>query len=93
MFSIMAMVNYQDKALNQEVVINFDDYIIENTICLRFPHLLEQINELLDNKSLTKCREVSRIMCSITENQESGRFFTKRVIQSYIKNSSYYEEE
>jgi hypothetical protein len=32
-------------------------------------------------------------MCSITENQESGRFFTKRVIQSYVKNSSYYEEE
>ena len=89
----MAMVNYQDKALNQEVVINFDDYIIENTICLRFPHLLEQINELLDDKSLTKCKEASRIMCSITENQESGRFFTKRVIQSYIKNSSYYEEE
>ena len=89
----MATVNYQDKRLNQEVVINFDDCIIENTICLRFPHLLEQINELLDDKSLTKCKEVSRIICSITENQKSGRFFTQRVIQSYIKNSREYGEE
>ena len=100
----MAKVNYQDKGLNkgygsialrlnQEVVINFNDCIIENTICLRFPHLLEQINEILDDKSLTNCKEVSRIMCSITENQESGRFFTKRVIQSYIDNSWVYEEE
>ena len=89
----MATVNYQGKRLNQEVVINFDDCIIENTICLRFPHLLEQINELLDDKSLTKCKEVSRIMCSVTENQEFGRFFTKRVIQSYIKNSREYGEE
>ena len=89
----MATVNYQGKRLNQEVVINFDDCIIENTICLRFPHLLEQINELLDDESLTKCKEVSRIMCSVTKNQESGRFFTKRVIQSYIKNSREYGEE
>ena len=69
------MVNYQDKALNQEVVINFDDYIIENTICLRFPHLLEQINELLDDKSLTKCKEASRIMCSITEKPRVWKIF------------------
>ena len=89
----MATVNYQGKQLNQEVVINFEDCIIENTICFRFPHLLEQINELLDDESLTKCKEVSRIMCSVTENQEFGRFFTKRVIQSYIKNSREYGEE
>ena len=64
----MATMNYQDKGLNQEVVINFDDCIIEKTICLRFPHLLEKINELLDDKSLTKCKEVSRLMRTITEN-------------------------
>ena len=99
----MAIVNYQDRGLNkgygsiagsnQEVAINFNDCIIENTICLRFPHLLEQINEILDDKSLTKCKEVSRIMCSITENQKSRRFFTERVIQSYIKNSRAYGKE
>jgi hypothetical protein len=54
-------------------------------ICFRTPHILEQINELLDNKSLIKCKEVSRMMCSIIERQKSGKFVTTRVIQSYIK--------
>ena len=54
-------------------------------ICLRTPHVLEQINEFLDNKSLIKCKEVSRMMCSIIECQKSGKFVTIRVIQSYIK--------
>ena len=55
-------------------------------ICFRTPHILEQINELLDNKSLIKCKEVSRMMYSIIEHQKSGKFVTTRVIQSYIKN-------
>ena len=86
----------QQQKLNEKMemstVINFEDCIIEN-ICVRFPHLLEQINELLDNKSLIKCKEVSRTMCSIIENQKSGSFLTKRVIQSYIKNSNEFAEE
>ena len=73
-------------------VIHFDVCIIEN-ICLRFPHLMEQINELLDNKSLMKCKEVSRTMCSNIENQKSGTFLTKRVIQSYNKNTKKFAEE
>ena len=88
----MALVNYQSKRLNPEVAINFDDCIIEN-ICLRFPHILEQINELLDNKSLIKCKEVSRILCSTIKKQEFGKFLTKRVIQSYIKNSNEFATE
>ena len=55
-------------------------------ICLRTPHILEQISELLDNKSLIKCKEVSRTMDSIIERQKSGKFVTTRVIESYIKN-------
>ena len=89
---MMALVNYQSKGLNPEVAINFDDCIIEN-ICLRFPHILEQINELLDNKSLIKCKEVSRILCSTIKKQEFGKFLTKRVIQSYIKNSKEFAKE
>ena len=54
-----------DQELNEKMeintVIHFDVSIIEN-ICLRFPHLMEQINELLDNKSLMKCKEVGRTM-------------------------------
>ena len=87
-----AVQQNQNEKMETITVISFDDCIIEN-ICVIFPHLLEQINELLDDESLTKCKEVSRIMCSVTENQEFGRFFTKRVIQSYIKNSREYGEE
>jgi hypothetical protein len=88
----MTLMNYQRKGLNPEVAINFDDCIIEN-ICLRFPHILEQINELLDNKSLIKCKEVSRILCSTIKKQEFGKFLTKRVIQSYIQNSKEFAKE
>ena len=52
----------------------------------RIPHIFEQINELLDNKSLIKCREASRIMCSIIENQKSGKYVTTRMIRSYTNN-------
>ena len=55
-------------------------------MCLRMPHILEQINEELDNKSLTKCKGISRMMCSIIKHQKCGKFVTTRVIQSYIKN-------
>ena len=88
----MAFVNYQSKGLNPEVAINFDDCIIEN-ICLRFPHILEHINELLNNKSLINCKEVSRILCSTIKKQEFGKFLTTRVIQSYIKNSKEFAKE
>ena len=57
------------------------------------PHILEQINEELDNKSLIKCKEVSRMMNSIIEHQKSGKFVTTRVIQSYIKNSKEFEKD
>ena len=52
----------------------------------RIPHIFERINELLDNKSLVKCKEASRIMCSIIDNQKSGKYLTGRMVRSYIKN-------
>ena len=62
-------------------------------ICLRVPHILEQINEILNNQSLVKCKEVSRMMGLIIENQKSGKFLTIRVIQSYIKNSGEFAKD
>ena len=53
---------------------------------LRFPHILELINKLLDDKSLIKCKEASRIMSSIIEKQKSGKYLTIRMIQCNIKN-------
>ena len=54
-------------------------------IGLRTPHILVQIHDLIDNKSLIKCKEASRIMCSIVENLKCGKFLTTRKIQCYLK--------
>ena len=62
-------------------------------ICLRTPHILEQINKELDNTSLVKCKEVSRTMDSIIECQKSGKFVTTRVIESYIKNFKEFQKD
>jgi hypothetical protein len=61
--------------------------------CVQTPHILEQINELLDDESLIKCKKVSRAMCSTIENQRSGKFLTVRMIQSYIKNPEEFEKD
>jgi ankyrin repeat protein len=60
---------------------------------LRIPHIFEKINELLDDKSLIKCKEVSRIICSIIKNQKSGKFLTTRMIQCYIKNPGEFSKD
>ena len=44
-------------------------------ICLRFPHLIEQINEELDNKTLVKFKDASRLVFKITTKQKGGKFF------------------
>ena len=62
-------------------------------MCLRTPHILEQINELLDNKSLINCKKASRIISSNIENQKRGKFLTTRLIQSYIKNPLDFETD
>ena len=50
------------------------------------PHILEQINEVLDDKSLVKFKRVSRMTCSIIGHQMCRKFVTSRMIQSYFKN-------
>ena len=59
----------------------------------RFSHIMEQINALLDNKSLVKCKEADREMCKFIKNQRSGRFLTTRKIQRYNKNSDEFEKD
>ena len=56
-------------------------------ICLRFPHIIEQINKVLDIKTLVKFKEADRIVCNIIDNQKKGRFFWTRVIQNVIQNN------
>ena len=39
-------------------------------VCIRFPHIMEQINKDLDFNSLVKLRETNRIVCNVIDNQK-----------------------
>ena len=64
-------------------------------ICIRCPHIIEQINKVLDFKTLVTFKEVDRIVCNIIDNQKQGRFFWTRVIQTnlLISNSIEFKED
>ena len=63
-------------------------------ICIRFPHLIEQISKVLDFKTLVKFKGIDRIMCNIIDNQKQGRFFWTRVIQTnLLSNCTEFKEE
>ena len=62
-------------------------------IGFRIPLILEQINKLLDNKTLANCIEASSTFCVVIEDQRSGRFLIARKIQSYLKNSNEFEND
>ena len=61
-------------------------------ICLKFPHLFEQINKLLDNETLVKCKEASRILYFAVENQRARKYQWIRIIQSYLQVSNEFKE-
>ena len=61
-------------------------------ISLRFPHIIEQINKVLDIKTLVKFKEANRIVCNIIDNQKQGRFFWTRVIQTNLSNCIEFKE-
>ena len=62
-------------------------------ICLRFPHIIEQINKVLDIKTLVKFKEANRIACYIIHNQKKGRYFWTRVIQTNLSNCIEFKED
>ena len=62
-------------------------------ICLRFPHIIEQINKVLDIKTLVKFKEANRIVCYIIDNQKKGRYFWTRVIQNSLSNCIEFKED
>jgi hypothetical protein len=61
-------------------------------ICLKFPHLFEQINKLLDNETLVKCKEASRTLYCAVENQRARKYQWIRIIQSYLQVSNEFKE-
>ena len=50
-------------------------------VIFRFPHITEKIFALIDNLSLTRCREVNRTWKMFLDKQ---KFLHVRSIQSYI---------
>ena len=55
-----------------------------NEVCLRFPHICELINTLLNDQSLVKFKETSRILYHSINNQKAGRFLCIRKIQRFL---------
>ena len=53
-------------------------------VCLRFPHICEQIHTMLDDQSLVKLEETSRILYYTVNNQKAGRFICIRIIQKSL---------
>ena len=49
---------------------------------LRFPHIVQDVFEELDNKSLTHCRNVSRVCCDFIDNE---KFYSVRKIQGCVR--------
>ena len=62
-------------------------------ICLKFPHIFEQINELLNNRTLVKSKEASRTLYSVLENQKARKYQWIRIIQSYLQVSNEFKED
>ena len=54
-------------------------------ICLRFPHISEQIFEILDDKTLVQCKEADRTLNNCINYMKAGKFPWLRIIQKYIK--------
>ena len=56
---------------------------------LRFPHLVQDVFEELDNKSLTNCRNVSRACCDFIDNE---KFYWVRKIQDYVTMKNFLQQ-
>ena len=56
---------------------------------LRFPHIVKDVFEELDNKSLKKCRIVSRTCCDFIDNQ---KFYWIRQIQNGVNMKKYQQQ-
>jgi ankyrin repeat protein len=71
--------------LTNEIVIEIDgiEGSIIDVMIARFPHVVTDIFKELDDKTLTTCRNVSRLCCDYIDSE---KFLWVRIIQSYRKN-------
>ena len=69
-----------------------DDFVKLNKmeeICLRFPHISEQIFEILDDTTLVQCKEADRTLNNCINYMKAGKFPWLRIIHKYIKFSDF----
>ena len=75
----------------KKVAIVIDD--IETTfldeMMLRFPHIVQDVFKELDNKSLTNCRNVSRVCCDFIDDE---KFYWVRKIQNYVSMKNFLKQ-
>ena len=71
--------------LTNEVVIDIDgmEASVIDVMITRFPHVVKDIFKELDDKTLTTCRNVSRLCCDYLDDE---KFLWVRMIQSYRNN-------
>ena len=66
------------KSSKQSIMSNMDEQFA------RFPHISEQIFDQLNNRSLAKCRRISKSWCNYLDNQ---KLLTIRIIKKNIRSS------
>ena len=71
--------------LTNEVVIDIDgmEASVIDIMITRFPHVVTDIFKELDDKTMTTCRNVSRLCCDYIDSE---KFLWVRMIQRYRKN-------
>ena len=56
---------------------------------LRFPHLVQDVFEELDNKNLANCRNLSRSCCNFIANE---KFYWVRKIQNCVRMTKFQQQ-
>ena len=62
---------------------------IFDEMMLRFPHIVQDIFKELDNKSLTHCRNVSRVCCDFIDDE---KFYSLRKIQGCVRMTEFQQQ-
>ena len=83
---------FSSKIFNKEVVLEMEDFRSSsmNEITIRFPVLFQAILKELDNKSLKKCRKVSKEWQNFIDNE---RFVLFRKMQKYHSSMEEFYEQ
>ena len=76
---------------NKEVAIVIDDIKTRflDEMMLRFPHIVQDVFQELDDKSLTNCRNVSKACCDFIDNE---KLYWVRKIQDFVSMMEFHQQ-